>query len=288
MPTPTVRRLQLGNELRHLRERTGLTLEEAGKAIERSQAVMSRLEHGVTGLRQRDLRALVEFYQERVIDNDAVDVEWYLSLNKGADQRGQWSGYRTAYAKYFRMAVDLEADASTINWYEVEIIPGLLQTEEYVRTLFTEAGARNAPESMIQARLERRHVLTAERPPCVTFVLSQSCVERMAGSPEVMQGQIQHLLDVSERDNINLHVLSFRSGMASDARYPFTHYVIPAIGNAPPLEFGFVEPYEGGQYLDDLDSLTRYKQLWSRLLGAALDTARTRDYLMSAKKSYSE
>ncbi|MCP2333118.1 helix-turn-helix domain-containing protein [Actinoalloteichus caeruleus] len=288
MPTPTVRRLQLGNELRHLRERTGLTLEEAGKAIERSQAVMSRLEHGVTGLRQRDLRALVEFYQERVIDNDAVDVEWYLSLNKGADQRGHWSGYRAAYAKYFRMAVDLEADASTINWYEVEIVPGLLQTEEYVRALFTEAGTQSASESLIQARLERRTVLVSHQAPCVTFVLSESCIKRVQGSPAVMQGQIRYLLDISEQENVRMHILPFRSRAAGNARYQFTHYVIPAAGKASPLEFVYTESYRAGEYLDDPDSISSYKQLWGRLLGSALDTVDTRNYLIHAQSSYSE
>lgn len=290
MPTPTVRRLQLGNELRRLRERAGLSHEDAGKVIERAQSSMSRLEHGETGIRPRDLRDLVTVYAKHITTGDPVDVEWYLELNKGAEQRGRWTGYRSVYAKWFRMVVDLEADASAISAYHAEGIHGLLQTEDYMLALFTAAKARRADQdtdAWIRARLARQAVLTKPDAPKVTFVLSESSIRRQVGPPKVMRGQHEHLLEVAELPNVHLHILPFRCDTAPDAMWPFTHFRVPAASdNAPPLEFLFVETYTDGTCLDSNEDLDQYAYLWSQLLGAALDPVRSRKLVAAAAKDF--
>ena len=206
---------------------------------------------GVPGLRQRDLRGLVEFYTARITvrgdDGEAVDLDWYLELNKGSEQRGRWGGYRSQYPKYFRMAVDLEADASTINVYQTEIIHGLLQTEEYMRTLFTEARVRVADqttEHAIKARLERQQVLTQHDPPEVTFVVSESGLRRRVGNARTMRNQLRRMADLAQLPNVHLHVSPFDCRMVAGVSFPFVLFRVPSASSAaPPLEFAFVETY---------------------------------------------
>ncbi|MGH3622864.1 MAG: helix-turn-helix domain-containing protein [Sciscionella sp.] len=289
MPTPTVRRLQLGNELRHLRRRAGVdNLEEAGRIIERSAAVMSRLEHGETGLRNRDLRDLVEYFTARIEargdGGEPVDLDWYMELNRGAEQRGRWTGYRSQYPKYFRVAVDLEADASMINSYQTEVIHGLLQTEEYMRALFTDAKARAADQTtdnLIKSRLERQQVLTRPDAPVITIIQSESCIRRMVGNHKIMRNQLRYLADMALLPNVHLHVAQFEARASGGVSFPFAWFRVPAANpTTPPLEFVYVETYTAGDYLDGLDDVQIYSGLWGEMLGAALDPVESRDFLL--------
>lgn len=294
MPTPTVRRLQLGNELRHLRERAGKDHADAAPIIERSQSVVSRIEGGLTGIRTKDLRDLVQFYAEAIgttgqgaptDGGEPVNMDDFLELNKGAVSRGRWRGFRNVYSKWFRMAVDLETDASTIDLYQSEIIHGLFQTEDYMRTLFTEAEVRRGDQStdmMIKARLERRDILTKTSAPEVTAVLSESGLRRMVGSPEIMRLQHAHLAQLAEQPNIHIHVAPFRCRAVAALAYPFVRFRVPAANaSTPPLEFVFVEQLTNGDYLDNPNEVAEYSMLWSGLLGAALDPVESRELLLS-------
>lgn len=295
MPTPTVRRLQLGNELRHLRERAALDLTDAAEVIERSWSVVSKLENGMTGIRQKPLRELVQYYKDHVgtgddgtpaDGGDLIEPEEFVELNKGAENRGRWRGYRSIYPKWFRMAVDLEADAEVINLYQSEIIHGLFQTEDYMRALFRDGMLRSINESTeaaVRARLERQHILTDSEAVRVTAVLSESCLRRQVGGPEVMREQLHRLALLSEQPNICLHVAPFSCRTAAGLPYPFVQFRVPAIGTkSPPLEFVFVEQYHNGDYLDEPNEVAEYSELWNGLLGAALDPAETRELLHRA------
>ncbi|GAB3492624.1 helix-turn-helix domain-containing protein [Amycolatopsis cihanbeyliensis] len=286
MPTPTVRRLQLGNELRHLRERAGKTLDEAAKIIDRSPTSASKLENGITGIKANDLRALIQYYDAAITaeGGDPVDLDWYFELNKGAANRGRWTGYRSTYPKYFRMAVDLEADAQAINIYQNEVVHGLFQTEDYMRAMLAEAQVRKddeTTEGMVRARLARQHVITKAGARTITLVLSESSLHRMIGDPELMRGQLTHLADVAKRPNIQLQILPFRCRTAPSTMFPFAHVQVASAGReAPPLEYIYVEQYNNGHYLDGLQDIRDYNALWNRLLGTALDPVSSQELLL--------
>lgn len=299
MPTPTVRRLQLGNELRHLRERAGRELVDAAEVIERSWSVVSKLENGITGIRQKPLRELVEYYKDHIGTHadgtpadggEPVDADEFVELNKGAENRGRWRGYRSLYPKWFRMAVDLESDAEVINLYQSEIIHGLFQTEDYMRALFRDGMLRSineSAESAVKARLERQAILTDGEAARVTAVLSESCVRRQVGGPEVMRAQLRHLVELSEQPNIGLHVAPFSCRTAAGLPYPFVQFRVPSVGaKSPPLEFVFVEQFHNGDYLDEPDEVAEYGDLWNGLLGAALDTAESREFLLRTAEQH--
>lgn len=287
MATPTVRRLQLGHELRHLREQAGETIEAAAKIVERTTSTISRLELGQTALTQRQLGDLLDFYKSKIADCE--DTSWLFDLAKGNAQRGRWSGYRSVYAKHFRMAVDLERDASAIRVYQTEMISGLLQTDTYMRALFTDSEARAFDQTIddaIRARLERQEVLTKADAPEVGFVLSESAVRRVVGSREAMPDQIRHVINIAELPNVQLQILPFEARMPVAPVYNFTTYRVPSPGKAGPLEFVYVEDYTDGRYLDDHDDVDAYSRLWNRLLGAALDPVESRDLLRRVANDY--
>ncbi|SNR98924.1 Helix-turn-helix domain-containing protein [Haloechinothrix alba] len=281
MATPTVRRLQLGNELRHLREEAGETIEAAAQVVERTTSTISRLELGQTALTQRQLGDLLDFYRERI--DEPEDTSWLFDLAKGNSQRGRWSGYRAIYAKYFRMAVDLEQDASAISKYQMEIVPGLLQTEDYIRAMFADSQANMVDQTVkeaIKARMERQQVLTKPDAPQVGFVFSESAIRRVVGSSEVMRDQLHRLVEVARQPNVHLQVLPFAASSVPRVTYDFNLFRVPSPGPAGPLEFVYLEELTDGKYLDDHDDVAAYTGLWQRLVGAALGPVESRDVLL--------
>lgn len=286
MPTPTVRRLLLGHELRHLREEAGASLEDAAEAIRRTDSTISRVELGRTGLTKRDLRELVSFYASKV-SRQNVDVDWYMEQAKGSEQRGRWTGYRSVYATFFRTAVDLEEDSSVINNYATEVLPGLVQTEDYIRSLFTTQRVRmvdQTVEDAVRARLDRQRVLTKPDAPRLGFVLSESAVRRTVGNEQIMRMQLEHLTELAALPNVQLQVLPFDARTPAQVNFNFTTYRVDSSGNSGPLEFIYIEEFHDGKYVDDRRVVDDYYELWNALVGAALDPVESRALLSKLAK----
>jgi transcriptional regulator with XRE-family HTH domain len=285
MPTPTVLQLQLGKELRRLREARGWTLAEAVEVLGNQATKLSRLENGQSSVRPLDIRILCE-----ALGATAEETAWAVDTAKHCNQRGRWSGYRSIYAKVFRMAVDLEKDASDINQYQMEMIPGLLQTEDYMRAIFasmTTSLSSDAVENGVRARLERQQLLTKSNAPQVGFVLSESSVLRFAGDEKVMRDQLRHVADIATLPNVHLQVLLFRARtFPSGSSMPFQMFRIPSPGKSGPLEYVYIEEYDDGQYRDDHESISVYRDLWQRLVGAALDPVESRDMILRLAEGY--
>lgn len=284
MATPTVRRLQLGHELRHLREAAQLTIEDSAAFLERSSSTVSRIELGETGVKPRELDALLDFYNERLreLGREQADKEELNALAKNNEQRGRWSGHRSVYAAAFRRAVDLERDADLIRLYQSELVAGLLQTEEYMRALFTDSEARELDQSVkdaIRARLERQEVLTKEGAPSLGFVLSESAIQRVVGGRKVMAAQLDRLVEVAGLPNVQLQVIPFDARTPLAPIYNFTMYRVPSARSADPLKFIYIEEHTDGHYLDDPRDVNAYDDLWNRLVGAALDPVKSRALL---------
>ena len=278
MPTPTVRRLQLGNELRHAREAAARTMDEAGVVIERTTSTISRLEHGQTGIRQRDLADLLRSYGA-----DPALIEQLGELARNNSQRGRWSGYRRAYPAWFRMFVDMEEDATSLLHFQVEVVPGLLQTEDYVRTVLSTALANTADarvENAVQARLQRQAVLTKQDAPRVGFVVSESALRRVVGGARIMREQLEHLAEVALLPNVQLQILPFDAPSFGALMFGFTLVRIPAPGAAGPLDFVYLEDYIDARYLDEKDDVEAYTGLWNRLQAAALGPVESRTIVL--------
>jgi transcriptional regulator with XRE-family HTH domain len=299
MPSETLKRIELGKELRRLRERAGLDIKDGAEVIHKSHTTMVRIENGENGIRDRDLTNLVRFYADTIGTNpdgtptdrrDAIDLAEFLDMNKDAATRGKWRGYRGTHAAWFRRAVDMESDAEVINIYGTELFHGLLQSEEYMLALFTDASLirDKAAAKKLRARAERQKVITREHPPHITFVLSQSCLERMVGSPIVQARQLEHVAQLAERPNIQMHVLSFRgTTWTAGVQHPFTHFRLPPRSNdKPPLDWIYVEHRNDADYLDSPAAVADYIRLWNGMLEAALDPTASHDLLLSTAQTF--
>ena len=283
MPTPTVRRLQLGNELRHAREAVGHTVEDAAVVIERTSSTISRLEHGQTGIRQRDLADLLRSYGAGV-----ALIEQLAELARNNSQRGRWSGYRRAYPGWFRMFVDMEEDATSLLHFQVEVVPGLLQTEDYIRTVLSNGVpkiANDQVENAVRARRHRQAVLTKQDAPQVGFVVSESALRRVVGDARIMRDQLEHLVEVALLPSVQLQVLPFDAPSFGASMFGFILVRIPAPGAAGPLDFVYLEDYFDARYHDDKGDVEAYTALWNRLQAAALGPVESRTFVLEVAGS---
>ncbi|ASU77561.1 XRE family transcriptional regulator [Actinopolyspora erythraea] len=285
MATPTVRRLQLGNELRHARQAAGLEQADAARILDCATTKISRLELGQSGITKGDLLLLLDEYGDTQEHKD-----WLLELARTRSARGRWGGYRSVFPEWFRQYVDLETDASDIRQVRGEIMPGILQTEAYIRALETSSPRADDSnvDAAVSARLERQSILTRSTPPSASFVLSESCLRRQIGSPGVMRQQLDYLYDLALEDNIHMQVIPFDAQTYAGAiSYDFTILTIPSPGNTPDLDFVYVESFDDARYLDSKEVVSAYVSLWNRLQAAAMGPRESLELIRSvAEQSY--
>jgi hypothetical protein len=288
--TPTVCKMQLGKLLAVLRERAGLTQDEAAHLIRRKDRnKINLLEKAQGSVTPVELEVLLDGYH---LDDDELR-ELLHRLRDGSSQRGRWTGYRAVYGDPFRRLIDFEEDAELIRVTEVEVIPGLLQTEAYVRAMFSNPHSESEfpLKDRVRARLDRQKILFKPDAPELRFVLSESCLRRKWGDNAVMREQIEHLIGCSERSNVTIQVLPFELPDSSQQQtwmtYRLTLLRIPAPGLAGPLEVAYSEVGEvDHRFDDDKISLTACDRLWTRLSDCALDTWESRAFLRSVADHY--
>jgi transcriptional regulator with XRE-family HTH domain len=218
---PTVLRIVLGTQLRRLREAGGISREAAGDAIRASHAKISRLELGRVGLKERDVADLLTLYGV----TDPQERDQFLGLVRQANAPGWWQKYGDLLPNWFEMYLRLEQAAAYLRTYQVQFIPGLLQAEEYARSVIT-VGRPNVPteevDRRVYLRLARQRMLTEPGSPKLWAVIDEAALRRPIGSSRIMRAQLTYLLEMSELPNIVLQVLPFRLGAHAAAGGPFT------------------------------------------------------------------
>ena len=192
--SPTVLRILLGAQLRRLREAKRLSLEEAGNVIRASHSKISRLETGRVGFKDRDIVDLLTFYGV----TDEKEREAMRSLATRANSPGWWHDYADVLPSWFEPYVGLEEAASQIRAYEVQFVPGLLQTEDYARAV-TMLGYSNPKEinRRVSLRMARQAILDRTDPPSLWVVLDEALLRRPIGGPSAMRAQLKHLIEMS-------------------------------------------------------------------------------------------
>ncbi|MCW2946149.1 MAG: hypothetical protein JWR24_2866 [Actinoallomurus sp.] len=258
---PTVLRRLLGAQLRRLRERQGITREEAGYAIRASGSKMSRLELGRVGFKERDVTDLLTLYGV----TDESDRETLLALAQDANSPGWWHRYGDVLPGWFETYVGLEEAAALIRTYEVQFIPGLLQTEEYARAVIS-LGNSTAPPSEIEQRVSlritRQQLLSRGGGPRLWAVVDEAALRRPIGGPEVMRGQIERLIEATKLPGVILQVLPFRVGGHTAEAGAFTILRFPE-SDLPDVVY--VEQLTSALYLDRRDDVDSYMEAMERL-----------------------
>jgi len=272
---PTVQRMLVGAQLRRLRTELGLSREEAGEAIRASEWKIHRLENGQVGFKERDIIDLLRLYE--VTDPD--DVAAFLLLIREANTPGWWQHYGDVLPRWFRTYVDLESAATLIRTYEGQFIPGLLQTDDYMRAVIGGAQLEESSEEMgrrVRLRMARQTLLTREHPPRLWAVVDEAALRRPVGGPEVMRGQLERLIDASKLPNVTLQVLPFAVGAHSGMPGAFS---ILRFADPELPDVVYLEHLTNAVYLDKRDEVERYLDVMESLCDDSEHPGRTVELL---------
>ncbi|MGW0575176.1 helix-turn-helix domain-containing protein [Streptomyces sp. NPDC002920] len=271
---PTGRQLRLGAELRKLRERAGLTATEAGQLLGSKQTMISNIEAGRAGVSAERVRALACHYD----CPDKVLVEAIAAMT-GDRSRGWWEAYREPLSRPLLDLAELEHHAQSLRDSTTARVPGLLQTREYALEIFRQAVTELSPpdiEHRLSFRIKRQAVLfRADDPTPYEAIVHEAALRMKVGGSTVARQQLQHLLDLSERDHITLRAITFDAG-AYPGSGQSIHY---AHGPVPQLDTVYLDQAHGLAFLDAEAQLHKYRTLFDRIGTIALTPEKTRDLI---------
>ncbi|WP_424528163.1 helix-turn-helix domain-containing protein [Sphaerisporangium viridialbum] len=201
--SPTVKRRQLSATLRQLREESGLTSTEAAKRLEWTPSKLTRIERNEWKLPNvHDIRLLLDLYGV----TDQQRREALVALARESRQRGWWADYKDVFRSNLPA---FEAGASVIRTYEVVLIPGLLQTPDYTAAIFRGGQVLDSAvvNRHVEARRARQKILSREDPPSLLALIDEAALLKAVGGPDVMRGQLRHLVEMASRSNVTIQVI---------------------------------------------------------------------------------
>jgi hypothetical protein len=279
---PTVLRMLLGLQLRRLRESRGVSREAAGWEIRASESKISRMELGRVGFKERDVADLLTLYGV----TDPAERESLLALARDANNPGWWHRYGDVFPAWFQSYLGLEAAASIIRTYEVQFVPGLLQTRDYARgvILLGHGGAATDEiDRRVDLRLSRQHVLTRSDAPRLWVVIDEAVLRRPIGGPEVMRDQILALIGATKLPNVRIQVVPFEVGGHAAAGGNFT---LLRFADQELPDLVYLEQLTSALYLDKREDVDVYITAMERLCVEAEPPDRTPDILHRALAAY--
>jgi transcriptional regulator with XRE-family HTH domain len=256
---PAVLRILLGAQLRRLREAKKITLEDAGYVIRASHSKISRIESGRVGFKERDIVDLFIHYGV----TDQAQIQTLRGFAARANSRGWWHAYSDVLPSWFEEYIFLEEAATRISGYEVQFVPGLLQTEEYARavTLLAYSNPKEIARR-VSLRMARQARLSATEQVSLAVVLDEAALSRPIGGRSVMRDQLAHLIEMSQRPNVTIQVLPFKVGGHAAAGGPFS---VLHFAESDLSDIVYLEQLSTAQYLDKPDMVARYLEVIERL-----------------------
>jgi len=272
---PTVRRMLVGARLRRLRTELGLSREEAAQAIRASEWKIHRLENGQVGFKDRDIIDLLARYGV----SDPAEVADFLTLAREANTPGWWQHYGDVLPSWFRTYVDLEQAATLIRTYEGQFVPGLLQTDDYMRAVVRGAHLEESGEEVgrrVRLRLARQMLLTRQGPPRLWAVVDEAALRRPVGGREVMRGQLERLIEATKLPNVTLQILPFAVGAHAAMGSAFS---ILRFADREIPDIVYLEHLTNAVYLDRRNEVERYLDAMELLCVDSEPPARTVELL---------
>ena len=263
-PRPTLRAQWLAQSLRELRDANGMTLARAADFLQRNASTVSRFESGEYPIRRPDLMALLDLYGV----SDRRKRDGLLRLSEEVWQKGWWDGYEPDVERQFVDYIWLESRATAIRSFDCLVLPGLLQTREYAEAVITAADWEAEPAQIarwVQLRMDRQAVLHREAPPRFTAITDEFALSREIGGPDVLRGQLDHLLVTAKLPHVDLRVLPASLGAHASPGGGFLVFTTAE----PDLDVGYAETLGGAVYVEPPDS-ERFVRVYDRLLDSAL------------------
>ncbi|MFC5830290.1 helix-turn-helix domain-containing protein [Nonomuraea insulae] len=262
---PTLRRRRLAAELRILRERSGLTGEQAGERLGWSVSKVSRIETAQVGVQTRDLVALLDLYGVSEAKRDALK-----EIARTAARRGWWDTYEsisTDYANY----ISLESEATAIRCFSQTLIHGLLQTEDYahavIRAALVPFTSASEIDRRVEIRMTRQKVLRRDDPLNIWMVLDEAALYRLIGGAEVMKAQCASLIRLSELPNVTIQVLTSAVGAHPGGNTPFSVLSFPEVYDPDVV---YIETMTSSLWIEDDSEVHRYSLAFDQVRAMAL------------------
>ncbi|GGN43068.1 transcriptional regulator [Streptomyces kronopolitis] len=282
-PAPkSVYRRQLSARLKELREAADLTMAEAAQDIEINPGTLSRIESGERGTTPVVVKAMLDRYdvKDTAVREDVLD----LVRADQAQKQKWWRKYSavintTQYGGY----LELEASATSMRSYEPQLIPGLLQTADYagkvISAMRMDLDAKQI-DALVTVRMNRQAPLGGDNAPKLWAVIDEAAIRRMSGSPAVLRGQLQRLLEVEPRTNITLQLLPFDAGFHPGLYGSFMLMGFPE----PNPDVVWVENLTNSVCFEGAEDVGRYTEVFDHLRATALGPPETRSRIKSMLK----
>ncbi|MFC5722009.1 helix-turn-helix domain-containing protein [Streptomyces gamaensis] len=284
----TVPRRQLGRYLRDLRNNARLTVRAAALKLEWSEAKMWRIETGQTSLRSLDVEAMCKIY------GAPPDLtEGLMALAKETKAKGWWHAYGDVIPEWLDLFIGLEEAATRISWYEDVLVPGLMQCEEYARTIIRAHLPHQEADEIerrVHVRIARQALLTrATDPTNLRVALNEAVVHRPIGGNRVMAAQLRHIVTVGDLPNVSVRVVPFGAGLFPGVLSgPFVALRFPTGKDGrhtePPTVYA--DSYTGALYLDKPNEVERYETAFTNIWEMALDEEDSRRLISEVAGSY--
>lgn len=274
--SPTLRRRQLGQELRRLREAAGSTIDQVAERLNCSASKISRIETGQSGVSSREVRDILAAYQV-----EGQQAETLVEMAREAKQRGWWQLYGQVLTSAY---VGLEAAATELRSFEPLVVPGLLQTEEYARAMVL-AGwpdmSAEEVEQRIRVRMKRQSLLLQDDPLQLSIILDEAALRRPVGGIGAMRRQLDKLVNAAEQPHVTLQVLPLSRGAHGGMDGAFTILLFEEQANQ---NLVFAANGAGGLFLEKDDEIERYASIFAGLQRDALDPGRTIEMIATLSK----
>lgn len=265
----SVRQRHVSRELRALREIRGLSCKDVALALDCSESKISRMETGERGLYADDVAAVLGFLRAPgKLRQDLVEL-----VRTG--EAKNWHEIHGKLPSNWKELVAFERDATAIYSYEPLLVPGLVQTTDYIRTLIQVANqdlSELESNALVEARLRRQVALGRSNAPHLNLMFEEMVLRRTMGDPVMMYGQLQHLLAVAARRNVTLQVVPF------DVETPVAiSGSLLIIETSDQLTLAFEETQGTSTFIEEEEYISRVKLAWQKLRAVAVspdDSAR--------------
>lgn len=267
--SPLMLRRRLGTELREARLNSDLTQEQVAEAMEWSLSKINRIEQAKSAISIIDLKALFLIYDI----TDEKQTAKLLALAravagaKGGRRDKWWGGYNEVAPATLLELLDYESASSAISQFEPAVVPGILQTEEYASAVLRVFYDEKSSDALVDLRTRHRSLLTSEDGRMFSFILDESVIRRLVGSPSIMRQQLQELLRTAKLPNVIIRVVPFTAGLNPGMKQPFE---LIQFADTPDESIVFLESPLGDIITDDSTETQYYQEAFRRITMASL------------------
>ncbi|WP_282686233.1 MULTISPECIES: helix-turn-helix transcriptional regulator [unclassified Streptomyces] len=281
-PRPTVRRRRLGAELKRLREKAGVRMEEAAERIGGDKPKISRQENGRQGVSKLEIEALLALYG---VSDERLRTA-LTTLAREGRRKGWWAQYSDILPAGFQERLSIESDAARILTFQPMLVPGLLQTVEYATEVIRSVDkdvTEEERDSYIEVRKARQEIFTRDNPPQYVCLLDEAVLRREVGGPAVMVAQLDKILEMNNPPKLTIQVVPFSQGWHAGADGAFNIYSYP-----DPMDLDVVnlDYLDGALYLEEDQPVGRYQLAFDELRATALASRQSMELISAVKREF--